>query len=70
MVIAFMFLWLTCPVVAFFITVRLVCAIFSKKVWTQIQKHPVSHLIWGGYGYFGTLLAILDSRSKCDKMVG
>jgi hypothetical protein len=51
-------LYFTCPIAALLFTVRLVCLVWSSQVRQQMQKHPIIHLIWGCYGYIGTLVVM------------
>ena len=50
----FLIILFTCPIAAFLFTLRLMGAIFSSKIRSQIKKHRMIHIAWGCYGYVGT----------------
>ena len=47
-------LFFTCPIAALLFTVRLIGAIFSQKIRSQIKMQPMIHIGWACYGYIGT----------------
>jgi len=49
-------LFMVCSLAALTFVVRLVCAPFSAKVSDEMRKHPVVHLVWGGFAFVGVLM--------------
>lgn len=51
-------IFIACPILALPFIIRIACALFSKKVASQIHKHPICHGIWGCIALVGILAFI------------
>ncbi|MGH7951107.1 MAG: WD40 repeat domain-containing protein [Limisphaerales bacterium] len=51
-------IFIVCPILALLFIVRIACAFFSKKVASQIRKHPIYNGAWGCLALVGILAFI------------
>ncbi len=51
-------IFIVCPIAALLFVVRLVAAPFSSKVRSQMQKHPIIHIVWASLAFVGLVAAM------------
>jgi len=54
--LALMLVFVFCPIAFLLFAARFVASFFSKKVSEQIEKNPVTHVVWGCFAFIGLLV--------------